>query len=616
VSDDLERQLGEMMHNRVADLPDSYDVAPRTLKRARRRRATKFAALVTAMALVVVGTGAAVARGTRNAPDRVSTDGSTTTTVESHTVPTVACPVTYAITPDQPLPPPAVGPRAVTVPGADRFVSYAVTTDERSIVLGPAGWTCSAQFAADGQDGMSISRAGSGGGVSILNDFLWHGGVGSPVACAVTDDPAVQTYVQEQYPELVSACHPTGRVLTRVDDHVTTFVDASGARGASWIVLPSGVGVDDGKVSVLTCQPTTGLSAADCDVIIADWISRLDTAQPPSAATTIAPAPFPALDWAATESGMVILGPQGNGLASYDTATDRWRTYERPPFSGIPNIVAVRGDTVFAMAIPASANQATPFAALDLATGTWRFRSSVPRGVPLLRGTGDAEHIFGVGSFEDVGDTPAPRTVAAEYDVSTDRWTTLPDSPLSARAGAELAWTGKELLVWSGGSNHQGFVPSYTDGAAYDPATRSWRALPKAPITGRAWAATAWTGTEMLVWGGDDCGCGNPPTGGNAAYNPATNRWRPLAASPLAPSRTSAGVWTGHEFVVLGSGAPHEVAVAAYDPSTDTWRSLPAPPEGARAAGDAAFAAYANGRAVFAVGSDGALAAFAYPAGT
>ena len=197
------------------------------------------------------------------------------------TVPTVTCPVTYAITPDQPLAPPTTEPRTVTVPGADRLASYAATTDPRFVVLGPEGWTCSAQLAADGQDGMSVSRSGSGaGGVSVLNDFLWHGGVGAPVACGVTTDRAVEAYVRAQYPQLVSACDHPGRALTRVDDHVTTFVDRDGTRGASWIVLPSGISVDDGKVSVLTCEPTAGLSAADCDAIVADWIARVRNPTP------------------------------------------------------------------------------------------------------------------------------------------------------------------------------------------------------------------------------------------------------------------------------------------------------------------------------------------------
>jgi hypothetical protein len=65
--------------------------------------------------------------------------------------------------------------------------------------------------------------------------------------------------------------------VTRVDAHVATFVDADGTHGAGWMILPSSRAVDDGKFSELTCRPTGGLTTAECDTIIADWIARNDT---------------------------------------------------------------------------------------------------------------------------------------------------------------------------------------------------------------------------------------------------------------------------------------------------------------------------------------------------
>jgi hypothetical protein len=87
--------------------------------------------------------------------------------------------------------------------------------------------------------------------------------------------------MQSSYPEL-GTCPKASRVLTHVDAHTTTFVDPDGTRGAGWFELPSSSTADDGKVSVLTCHPTTGLSAADCDVIIADWIARVDVPVTPN----------------------------------------------------------------------------------------------------------------------------------------------------------------------------------------------------------------------------------------------------------------------------------------------------------------------------------------------
>ena len=66
------------------------------------------------------------------------------------------------------------------------------------------------------------------------------------------------------------------------------------------------------------------------------------------------------------------------------------------------------------------------------------------------------------------------------------------------------------------------------------------------------------------------------------AYNPATNTWRSLPASGLAPRAQAMTVWTGKELVVWG-GLNSDFS-AAYndgarlDPATSTWRRLPAAP--------------------------------------
>jgi N-acetylneuraminic acid mutarotase len=55
------------------------------------------------------------------------------------------------------------------------------------------------------------------------------------------------------------------------------------------------------------------------------------------------------------------------------------------------------------------------------------------------------------------------------YDPKADRWTSLPRSPLSARAAATAVWTGREVLLWGGvtGPNNTGLL----DGAIFRPAS-------------------------------------------------------------------------------------------------------------------------------------------------
>lgn len=147
------------------------------------------------------------------------------------------------------------------------------------------------------------------------------------------------------------------------------------------------------------------------------------------------------------------------------------------------------------------------------------------------------------------------------------------------RVGASGVWTGSEVLVW-GGLWYPSFVfgplRHRRSGNAYDPASDTWHRIPAAPIAGRYRHEAAWTGTEMLVWGGF------PEEGGKrregAAYNPSTNRWRKIARSPLTWTGGTVSVMTDKELIV-GVTIRNEVRFAAYDPAADSWRRLPTIPD-------------------------------------
>lgn len=159
-------------------------------------------------------------------------------------------------------------------------------------------------------------------------------------------------------------------------------------------------------------------------------------------------------------------------------------------------------------------------------------------------------------------------------------WRSVSPAPISTRVGHVAAWSGHELLIW-GGESHPTFDPNEPLGAAYDPATDAWRALPEAPIQGRRGAVTAFTGTELLVMGG--LGAGDQPLADGAAYSVETDGWRPLPASPLPGGAGLVGAWTGDEWILVNAGTavdPEHSSgeAAAYDPSENTWRSLPPVP--------------------------------------
>jgi hypothetical protein len=152
-------------------------------------------------------------------------------------------------------------------------------------------------------------------------------------------------------------------------------------------------------------------------------------------------------------------------------------------------------------------------------------------------------------------------------------WHTLPDAPITARDDAAGVWTGSRMLVWGGDVNGSRY---FADGAAYDPTTRRWTKLPKAPLTARANPAFVWTGKALLIWGGSR-GSRNLTDG--ALYDPTTRTWTALPQAPVTPSGSATAYRVGSR-VVLVSTSPglssRTIRAAVFDPATARWTGLPA----------------------------------------
>lgn len=113
-----------------------------------------------------------------------------------------------------------------------------------------------------------------------------------------------------------------------------------------------------------------------------------------------------------------------------------------------------------------------------------------------------------------------------------------------------------------------------SDGAAFNPTTRTWRRIARAPsgVMGGGGLA-AWTGQAMVVV------AGNSPGGpaGAATYEPRTDAWRRLPNGPLGNREGDVSVWTGRELLVFGGHEGDAIAkptAAALNPRTGTWRTL------------------------------------------
>lgn len=176
------------------------------------------------------------------------------------------------------------------------------------------------------------------------------------------------------------------------------------------------------------------------------------------------------------------------------------------------------------------------------------------------------------------GDEPLELGDPAELELEVEA---LPESPLAARADHSGVWTGTEFVVWGGFSGNKVDGGTFADGAAYDPAAGTWRTLAPSPLGPRARHAAVWTGTEMVVWGGaaEKFGVGGLLDG--AAYDPASDRWRPIAPAPEGFDRSHARAVMFDGLAVFAGGSdprqPASSSVLAYDPAADTWTEHTAP---------------------------------------
>ncbi len=139
------------------------------------------------------------------------------------------------------------------------------------------------------------------------------------------------------------------------------------------------------------------------------------------------------------------------------------------------------------------------------------------------------------------------------------------DTPPTGRRYPTALWTGSEMIVWGG--------DYLNTGGRYDPLTDSWRSMTTAEApSGRSGHVAVWTGDEMIVWGGNAPGTGFV-TGGR--YDPAADAWTATSTVGAPSLRTDArAVWTGSAMVVWGGYAGGGAVLntgARYDPSTDSW---------------------------------------------
>lgn len=202
----------------------------------------------------------------------------------------------------------------------------------------------------------------------------------------------------------------------------------------------------------------------------------------------------------------------------------------------------------------------------DPATDKWTTMSSV--GAPSDRyrfagiWTGSEFIVWG-------GLVSAGLNDGAIYNPATDTWRPMSDSPLDVRYDHSAVWTGTEMIIQGGAGN--GY---YDDGARYNPATDTWTPMPFSPLGKASQHGAVWTGTEMIIYGGYDGG----NVHGGARYNPVSNTWKSISpgTGTFGPRYRPLVAWTGFEMIIWGGG--NSVSGlndgVRYNPATDTWVML------------------------------------------
>lgn len=173
-------------------------------------------------------------------------------------------------------------------------------------------------------------------------------------------------------------------------------------------------------------------------------------------------------------------------------------------------------------------------------------------------------------------------------DLAGWTWSLTAPRPFSVGSEPAAAWSGEELLVWGGQTSEA--IVGY--GLAYRPDADSWRELPPAPSGGRLWPVNAMTPAGWLFVGGFD---GTVARADGFAFDPRTDEWFALPDAPFAPASPKAGAWTGTELVIIDGPTGR---AAALTPGQDHWDPLPLIPAGTPASANVRWEVVWDGQRV------------------
>ena len=170
-----------------------------------------------------------------------------------------------------------------------------------------------------------------------------------------------------------------------------------------------------------------------------------------------------------------------------------------------------------------------------------------------------------------------PNTLAVyqsgcKYNPTTNVWSAIADAP-EKRWMHSAVWTGNKMIVWGG--NDETYGVQLNTGMVYDPPSNTWSYISSfgAP-SARRQATAVYTGSKMIVWGGEQFNGSSTWLGDGKIYDIAGNSWSSMATSYVVT--TPAACWDGTSMYVSGSQINAGYLYGAkYNITNDTWSPLP-----------------------------------------
>lgn len=175
--------------------------------------------------------------------------------------------------------------------------------------------------------------------------------------------------------------------------------------------------------------------------------------------------------------------------------------------------------------------------------------------------------------------TPPKQVQAAKvYEVQADELATVGAPPPAE--SATVLWTGSEMIIW-GGTNNAVNSMQASRGGRYNSENDTWKSITDVYAPHYRFAHSAiWTGSAMLVWGGEALRRKDEKLASGGLYDPADDHWKNIniknAPSPRSHHTT---VWaSSYKKMLVWGGIDNENVLGnggIYSPKKNKWVKIP-----------------------------------------